>query len=157
MGVNRVTITFVWNFHEKAHSGRTTLMLNEKKRTQSNKDMTLSGQSTWISCEKRSAKNRQGTEKKELAAQEVKAAADLPWQRTFFGENWTKLQNTWLKNESVRAKWPGSQEHLLDCVNCGLETDDIRTARMKHTVATTASNAVVWVESGHLKQALFSL
>jgi len=46
MGVNKVTITFVPNFQVKAHSGRTTLMLKEKKRSQSNKDATLSGQST---------------------------------------------------------------------------------------------------------------
>jgi hypothetical protein len=49
------------------------------------------------------------------------------------------------------------EECILDCVNCGLDTEDMRTARMKQTAATTASNAVVWVESGHLKQALFSL
>ena len=52
IGVNNVTITFVWNFQEKAHSGRTTLMLKEKKRTQSNKEATFSGQSTWISCKR---------------------------------------------------------------------------------------------------------
>jgi hypothetical protein len=49
MGVSKVAITFVSNFHEKAHSGRTTLILKEKKRTQSNKEATFSGQSTWIS------------------------------------------------------------------------------------------------------------
>ena len=46
MGVNSVTITFVSNFQEKAHSGLTTLILNEKKRTQSNNDTMLNGQST---------------------------------------------------------------------------------------------------------------
>jgi hypothetical protein len=46
MGVNKVTITFVPNIQEKAHSGRTTLMMKEKKRTQSNKDAMLSGHST---------------------------------------------------------------------------------------------------------------
>ena len=50
IGVNKVIKTFVWNFQANAHSGLTTLMLNEKNRTQSNKDTTMSGQSTWMSC-----------------------------------------------------------------------------------------------------------
>ena len=45
---------------------------------------------------------------------------------------------------------------ILDCVKDGLDTDDMRMAKIKHTTATTASRAVVCVESGHLKQALLS-
>jgi hypothetical protein len=45
---------------------------------------------------------------------------------------------------------------ILDWVNDGLDTEDMRTAKMKHTAATAASRAVVCVESGHLKQALLS-
>ena len=48
-------------------------------------------------------------------------------------------------------------QHSLDCVNEGLDTDDISTAKIKQNTATTAINAVVSLESGHLKHALFSL
>jgi hypothetical protein len=82
MGVSKVTITFVSNFQEKAHSGRTTLMLKEKKRTQSNKEATFSGQSTWISCKR---------DQKWVTWQEKKANKQLqeqaPWQKKVFGEN----------------------------------------------------------------------
>jgi len=46
---------------------------------------------------------------------------------------------------------------LLDWVKDGLETDDMRIAKMTQNIPTTARRAVVWEESGHLKQALFSL
>ena len=42
-------------------------------------------------------------------------------------------------------------------MNAGLDTDDMSTAKTTQTTATAASNEVVWVASGHLKQALFSL
>jgi hypothetical protein len=45
----------------------------------------------------------------------------------------------------------------LDWVNDGLDNDDMRTAKVTQNIPTTASRAVVWDESGHLKQALFSL
>jgi hypothetical protein len=46
---------------------------------------------------------------------------------------------------------------LLDWVKDGLETDDMRIAKMTQNIPTTARRAVVWEVSGHLKQALFSL
>jgi len=49
------------------------------------------------------------------------------------------------------------QRRLLECVKEGLDTDDMRTAKIKQNAATTASSAIDWDESGHLKQALFSL
>ena len=52
---------------------------------------------------------------------------------------------------------PHIRAFLHDCMNEGLDTDDIRTAKTKQHTATTASRAVVWDESGHLKQALISL
>ncbi len=150
IGVNRVTITFVSNFQEKAHSGLTTLMLNEKKRTQSNIDMMLKGQSTWMSCKT----------KVELFG--IRWSKIITSTRTFNENNfWRKLDEM---TKYLTVKWivrlqhtATFQRYLLDCVNCGLETEDMRTAKIKQTDPTTASKAVVWVESGHLKHALFSL
>ena len=153
-GVSSVTITFVWNFQANAHSGRTTLMLNEKNRNQSNKEATLGGQSTWISYENKLARE--------------------PWSWLGHSTNILTLrENIFCRKleditKYLTAKRRGENDwgiyiflhihsFILDWVKDGLDNDNMRTAKVTQNTPTTASRAVVWDESGHLKQALFSL
>ena len=99
-GVSSVTITFVWNFQANAHSGRTTLMLNEKNRNQSNKEATLGGQSTWISYENKLAR--------EPASAKLRVHA------------WSWNEHTHFQREHLLQK-TGRYHEVFDCKNAWWE------------------------------------